>query len=318
MAGVPPDARGREAGLGGLDLGWLDLGWLDGWLERAFWSPAWRVRNDLPARALRLIADGVVQRHGVPGLAVRLGCTDRELSTVLLAELGAGPLALAEAYRAHTARMLLNLTDLPRADVAYAAGYAGLRQLDEALVPAFGVLPAMPATTRPGTVSLRLPTRLPVRPADWDAVLSFLVKRAVPGVESGADGRYGRTLALPHAPGTVWLGVVDSTVEAVLRLGDLRDLGTAVYRLRRLMDLDTDPVDVDSVLAADPALAPSVLAAPGIRVPGAVDGAELVLRAMLGQQVSVAAARTVTWRLVEALGTPLGPPVGSPVGSPVG
>jgi len=298
MAAV--DSPGREAG--------------NDRLAAPFFSPAWRVRTDLTARALRLIADGVVHRHGVPGLAGRLGCTDRELTTVLVAELGAGPLALAEAYRAHTARMLLDSTQLSAADVAFAVGYAGVRSLDEALSaahPASGGLRTgvrrpggvAAGVGRPGRVALRLPLR---PPADGRAVLSFLVKRAVPGVEYGADGRYGRTLALPHAPATVWLRVDDSTVDAELQLGDLRDLGTAVCRLRRLMDLDTDPAEVDGVLAADQALAPSVLAGPGIRVPGAVDGPELVLRAVLGQQVSVAAARTVTGRLAAALGATVG------------
>jgi AraC family transcriptional regulator, regulatory protein of adaptative response / DNA-3-methyladenine glycosylase II len=151
-------------------------------------------------------------------------------------------------------------------------------------------------------IALRLPVRAPV---DRRGVLSFLAKRAVPGVEHGTDAEYGRTLALPHGPATVWLSLGQSWLDVTLRLTDARDLDGAVSRVRRLTDADADPAAIDEVLAADPALLPSVLATPGIRVPGAVDGAELVLRAVLGQQISVAAARTTTGRLAEALGSPL-------------
>jgi AraC family transcriptional regulator, regulatory protein of adaptative response / DNA-3-methyladenine glycosylase II len=297
-------------------------------------SPEWALRTDLAARAMRLIGDGVVQRDGVAGLARRLGCSESGLTAVLSTELGAGPLELARAHRTHTARLLIESTGLGLADVAFAAGFAGERELDEGLLAVYGVRSGAlraaagsaagltagsaagsaagsvagstagggPAGSLPGTVALRLPLRAPM---DGTGLLSFLVKRAVPGVESGGDGRYGRALALPHAAATVWLSVGESTVDVVLRLGDLRDLGAAVSRVRRLMDADADPAGIDGVLAADPTLAPSVLATPGVRVPGAVDGAELVLRAVLGQQVSVAAARTAAGRLATALGAAL-------------
>ena len=266
---------------------------------------------------MRLICDGVVQREGVPGLAGRLGRSERHLTAVLTTELGAGPLVLADAQRLRVARLLVAQTRLRLADVAFAAGFAGERELDEALASGYGVRASTvraeaarhqdgaAAAPAPGTIALRLPVRAPM---DGRGVLSFLVKRAVPGVEHGSDhppGGYGRALALPHGPATVWLHVGESAVDVVLRLSDLRDLGAAVNRVRRLTDADADPVGVDEVLAADRALAASVLARPGVRVPGAVDGAELVLRAVLGQQVSVAEARTTTGRLAEALGAPL-------------
>jgi AraC family transcriptional regulator, regulatory protein of adaptative response / DNA-3-methyladenine glycosylase II len=299
-------------------------------------SPEWNVRADLAARAMRLIGDGVVERDGVPGLAGRLGYSQRHLTRVLTAELGAGPLALARAHRAHAARLLIETTELRMADVAFAAGFASVRQFNDTILAVFGVPPsalrsaALQAAAlgsaalgsaalgsaalgrgrhvapQPGTIALRLPFR---RPMDGAGLLAFLCARAVPGVEAGgeavAGGGYGRTLALPHGPATVWLRIEESYVDTVLRLGDLRDLGAAVSRVRRLTDADADPAGTDEALAVDPSLAPSVLATPGIRVPGAVDGDELVLRAVLGQQVSVAAARTMAGRLAAALGAEL-------------
>jgi AraC family transcriptional regulator of adaptative response / DNA-3-methyladenine glycosylase II len=280
-------------------------------------SPEWNVRADLAGRAMRLIADGVVERDGVPGLASRLGYSPRQLGRVLTAELGAGPLALARAHRAHAARLLVQRTDLAMADVAFAAGFTSVRQFNDTMLAVFAVPPSRlraeamrgqprlaPALVpvQAGTIALRLPFR---RPMDGVGLLRFLSARAVPGVEAAVDGRYARTLELPHGPATVSLRVDQSYVDTMLRLADLRDLVAAVARVRRLLDLDADPVGVDEVLRTDPALAPTTRDTPGIRVPGSVDGAETAIRAVLGQQVSVAAARTAAWRLAEALGSPL-------------
>jgi AraC family transcriptional regulator of adaptative response / DNA-3-methyladenine glycosylase II len=275
-------------------------------------SPEWNVRADLAARAVRMIADGLVEREGVPGLAARLGYSPRHLNRVLTAELGAGPLALARAHRAHTARVLVEGTVLPMAEVAFAAGFASVRQFNETLRAVYGVAPTvLRAEARgrsdaaaAGTLVLRLPFR---RPMDAAGVLGFLAARAVAGVEQVVDGTYRRTLRLPRGAGTVALTPADAYVTATLRLTDPRDLAPAVARLRRLLDLDADPVAIDAVLGADDALAPAVAAAPGIRLPGAVDPGEIALRAVLGQQVSVAAARTAASRLAAALGERLPP-----------
>jgi AraC family transcriptional regulator of adaptative response / DNA-3-methyladenine glycosylase II len=159
-----------------------------------------------------------------------------------------------------------------------------------------------------GKVTLRLPYR---EPYDAAGVMAFLAARAVPGVESIEDGAYGRTLRLPHGTGTVWLRPADGHFDCTLRLTDMRDLGSAVSRLRRLFDLDADPAAVADVLGADPVLAPSVAATPGIRLPGSVDGAEIVTRALIGQQITVSAARTALGTLTAALGDPLPSPDGS-------
>jgi len=276
-------------------------------------SPAWDTRADVVARSMRLIGDGLIDREGVPGLAARLGYSTRQLQRLLVDELGAGPLALARAQRAQTARVLIETTDLPFGDVAFAAGFGSIRQFNDTVRAVFDRSPgAMRGTHSPAGGKASIVLRLPYRaPFAAGPLIDFLRLRAVPGVEDAAtDGSYRRTLALPHAPGVVALSPADGHVRCSLALGDLRDLATAVHRCRRLLDLDADPVAVDSVLAADPQLAPLVAVHPGLRAPGAVDGAELAVRAVLGQQVSVVAARTIAGRLTTALGVPLPDPHG--------
>ena len=277
-------------------------------------SPLWDSREDLVARTVRLIADGVVDREGVPGLSARLGYSGRQLERLLHAELGAGPLGLARAQRAQTARLLVESTALPLADVALAAGFGSVRQFNETVREVFATTPgelrrrarsSLPST--PGTVTLRLPFRAPLWP---DNLFGHLAATAVPGVEEWRDGSYRRTLRLPHGTGVVALTPGPEHVLCRLGLTDQRDLPVAVARCRWLLDLDADPVAVDALLAQDELLAPLVANAPGRRVPRTVDGEELALRAVLGQQVSTAAARTHAGRLVADLGEPFSDPAG--------
>ncbi|MBK8447279.1 MAG: DNA-3-methyladenine glycosylase 2 family protein [Micropruina sp.] len=279
-------------------------------------SAAWNVRADTAARAMRLIGDGLVDREGVPGVAERLGYSVRQLQRLLADELGASPLALARAQRAHTARILLETTPMRLGEVAYAAGFGSVRSFNDAIRATYALTPGElrprlrrrpGADTRLGALELRLPLRLPFEPGN---LFGHLVATAVPGVEEWRNGAYRRTLELPNGPGIVALAPRPDHVAATLWLSDPRDLTPAIARCRRLLDLDADPVAVDQVLAADPALAPLVHAAPGRRVPGTVDGAELALRTVLGQQVSTAAARTQTGRLVARVGTPISDPDG--------
>ncbi|RKS80084.1 AraC family transcriptional regulator of adaptative response / DNA-3-methyladenine glycosylase II [Motilibacter peucedani] len=278
-------------------------------------SPEWDVRADSVARAMRLIADGVVDREGVPGLAARLGYSARQVERQLVAELGAGPLALARAQRAQTARLLVETTTLPMTEVALAAGFASLRSFNETVQTVFAMSPTQlrersrrrAAPAGPGELALRLPFRAPLNP---DNLFGHLAATAVPGVEEWRDGAYRRTLALPHGWGLVSLRPQPEHVECRLRLQDLRDLSAAISRCRRLLDLDADPVAVDEALAEDPALEPHVRKAPGRRVPRTVDVHELAVRAVLGQQVSTAAARTHAGRIAAALGTPVDDPDG--------
>ncbi|MFF8403403.1 AlkA N-terminal domain-containing protein [Streptomyces sp. NPDC015684] len=281
-------------------------------------SPEWNLRADLVARAMRLIADGVVDREGVPGLATRLGYSTRQVERQLLAELGAGPLALARAQRAQTARLLIETTPLPMAEIAFAAGFSSIRTFNDTVREVFALSPselrarvpgsrAAAAPGTPGTLALRLPFRAPLNP---DNLFGHLAATAVPGVEEWRDGAYRRTLRLPYGHGIVALGPRLDHIACRLTLSDLRDLTVAISRCRRLLDLDADPVAVDGRLRTDPLLAPLVDRAPGRRVPRTVDEAEFAVRAVLGQQVSTAAARTHAGRLVTAHGKPLDDPEG--------
>jgi AraC family transcriptional regulator of adaptative response / DNA-3-methyladenine glycosylase II len=277
-------------------------------------SPAWHGRADVVARAMRLIADGVVDRDGVGGLARRLGYSERHLHRLLVAEVGAGPLALARVQRAHTARLLLETTALPASAVAFAAGFSSIRQFNDTVRAVYAATPSALRAGRgrqaggpAGTITLRLAAR---NPLDAAGTLEFLGTRAVPGVEEVAGGAYRRVLDLPRGPGVVTLEDGGDHVSCTLRLTDVGDLGAAVQRCRRLLDLDADPVAVAEQLGTDPVIGDLVRAAPGLRVPGHVNGAELAVRAVLGQQVSVAGARTLAARLVERHGEPLRTPDG--------
>ncbi|MDX2731318.1 MULTISPECIES: AlkA N-terminal domain-containing protein [Streptomyces] len=279
-------------------------------------SPEWNARADSVARAMRLIRDGVVDREGVPGLAARLGYSARQVERQLLAELGAGPLALARAQRAQTARLLIETTELPMADVAFAAGFSSVRTFNDTVREVFALAPGelrtraarsvkTPAT--PGVIALRLPYRAPLNPSN---LFGHLAATAVPGVEEWRDGAYRRTLTLPYGHGIVALTPHPDHIACRLFLTDPRDLTRAISRCRWLLDLDADPVAVDDQLRADPLLAPLIDKAPGRRVPRTVDGAEFAVRAVLGQQVSTAAARTHAARLVTAHGIPVDDPEG--------
>ncbi|MFJ7773416.1 DNA-3-methyladenine glycosylase 2 family protein [Streptomyces sp. NPDC097107] len=279
-------------------------------------SPEWNQRADLTARAMRLIADGVVDREGVPGLAARLGYSTRQVERQLLAELGAGPLALARAQRAQTARLLIETTPLPMAEVAFAAGFSSIRAFNDTVREVYALSPSELRTrapkhrlagTAPGALSLRLPFRTPLNP---DNLFGHLAATAVPGVEEWRGGAYRRTLRLPYGHGIVTLTPHSDHIACRLTLSDLRDLTVAISRCRRLLDLDADPAAIDDQLRADALLAPLVDKAPGRRVPRTVDEAEFAVRAVLGQQVSTAAARTHAARLVTAHGDTVDDPEG--------
>lgn len=289
-------------------------------------SPEWNVRSDLIARAMRLIADGVVDREGVTGLASRLGYSVRQIQRQLTAEVGAGPLALARAQRAQAARVLIETSTLPASEVAFAAGFASIRAFNDTVQEVFALSPtelraratravarssrggmselASPAA---GTLSLRLPFRKPFCP---DNLFGHLAATAVPGVEEWRAGAYRRTIRLPHGHALVTLKPADDHVGCQISLTDQRDLASAISRCRWMLDLDADPVAVDAVLSQDPLLTALVANNPGRRVPRTVDPDEFAVRAVLGQQVSTAAARTHASRLVSAYGDRITDPHG--------
>ncbi len=286
-------------------------------------SPDWNVRGDVVARAMRLVADGAVERTGVAGVAAALGYSERHLNRLVTEELGAGLLAIARTQRAHTARILLETTGLPASEVAWAAGFGSIRSFNETIAAVYGEAPTAlrsrrtrggpgtdrrPSAARPPSgvahapIRVRLATR---QPFDAGALLTFLGHRSVAGLEEWDGRTYRRTLDLPHGHATVACHVTPGGLLAEFRLADLRDLAPGVARVRRLFDLDADPVAVADLLGADAWLGPLVAARPGLRVPGSVDAHEIVVRAIVGQQVSVAGAATVVGRLVAAHGEPL-------------
>jgi AraC family transcriptional regulator, regulatory protein of adaptative response / DNA-3-methyladenine glycosylase II len=267
-------------------------------------SPEWDVAADVAGRAMRMIADGVVEREGVSGLAARAGYSERHLNRVLVGQLGAGPLALARAHRAHTARTLVETTEMGFADIAFASGFASVRQFNATMREVYAATPSRLRASRrrakrtassPGMVTISLAVR---EPFDGAGLLRFLAARAVSGLEFADDYGYSRVLRLPHALGEVRLVPEASRVQCTMRLVDMRDLAAAVERCRRLLDLDADPLAIDQHLSADPLLAPWIAKRPGVRVPGEVDGFEIAVRAIVGQQISVSGARTIAARLV--------------------
>ena len=277
-------------------------------------SRAWDHRGDLVARALRLIAAGEVDERGVSGLAARLSVSERHVHRSLIAEVGVGPLALARTRRAQTARLLIDQTQLSMTEVAFAAGFASIRQFNDVMRAEFGVVPSALRRPNPvpdrtgGRLVLRLVHRAPYRVGE---IFGFLAARAVVGVEAGDASSYARTVATAHGPAVISIEPSDNCLIARLTIPDLADLGVLVARLRRLFDLDADPLAVDVTLAADPSLAPLVTRRPGLRVPGAVSGFEIAVRAVLGQQVSVAGARTLAGRICAELGEELPEAAGS-------
>jgi AraC family transcriptional regulator of adaptative response / DNA-3-methyladenine glycosylase II len=277
-------------------------------------SPDWNLRDDLASRAMRLVQDGVVERDGVEGLASRLGYSSRHLTRVLTAELGAGPLALARAHRAQTARTLLASTELPVADIAFASGFGSLRQFNDTIAAVYQATPtelrsltrrgpggARPADGAAGTLTLRLPARAPF---DRDGLFRFFADHAITGLEDADGETFARPLALPGGISRVEVRADPQGpgLIATVALARMDDVGVAVARLRRAFDLDADSHAIDAALAADPVLAPLVEAVPGIRIAGAFDPVEALFRTLVGQQISVAAARTALGRLVAAIG----------------
>ncbi len=270
-------------------------------------SRHWNHRHDLTAQALRLIADGVVDDAGVAGLAATLHVSERHIHRTLVAEVGAGPLQLAQSRRAQTARMLLEQTDLPVSDVAFAAGFSSIRQFNDVMKREFGSPPS--TLRRPTAPALDaadpiLILRLRVRPPyDVDHVGEFLAARAISGLEvhtrTSTGWSHRRIIALPSRPAAVEVSVLDEHV-VVRSDGDVRDSAQLVHKVQQWLDLNADPESINDVLSRDVVLRPLVESRPGMRVPTTVDPWETLIRAIVGQQVSVSGATTVLGRLVAA------------------
>lgn len=273
-------------------------------------SPEWNTRADLVGRAMRLIADGVVDREGVAGLAGRLGYSERQVHRQLAAEVGAGPQALARAQRAQTARLMLETTRLPVSEIAFAAGFASIRQFNETIQRLFATTPTTLRNAHAGLGDVRAPGAITLRlayrpPLDLPALLGFLGAHPIQGVEEYSEGTFRRSLSLPHGSAVIALRPTPGAdhVGCEIRLEDLRDLTAAVQRCRRLLDLDADQQAIRTLLEADPLLRPTVTAHPGRRVPGHLDVAELAVRVLLGHDPALA-------MLIPRYARPLPAPVG--------
>ncbi len=272
---------------------------------------AWRGTSNTVSRALALMEKGALDGAPVAVLAERLGLGERQLRRLFQRHLGASPLAVAQTRRLHLAKQLIHETHLSMTDVAHAAGFGSVRRFNETFRQMFQRAPAsirrvgaLPPQSASGDVVLLLAYRPPY---DWPLILAFLAKRAIPGIESVDDRRYARAIEIDGAQGIVGVEqAAGGALRAMIRFPRLSALPTIIARLRRVFDLAADPQAIAAHLCEDRTLAPLIAARPGLRMPGAWDGFELAVRAVLGQQISIAAARTLAGRLVTHFGTPLG------------
>ena len=272
---------------------------------------AWRGASNTVGRALTLIEAGALDAGDVEALADRLGVGERQLRRLFRQHLGASPVAVAQTRRVLLAKQLIHETRLPMTEVALAAGFGSLRRFNETFQQLYDRPPAalrrLDGADRPagtaGAISLTLPFKPPY---DWPAMLDFLGLRAIPGVERVADGRYARTIAIGEDRGVVSVELAGrDRLGVTVRFPKISALPAILARVRRVFDLAADPAAIGDHLARDPVLAPLVAARPGLRVPGAWDGFELAIRAILGQQITVTAARGLADKLVQAHGEPL-------------
>ncbi len=269
----------------------------------------WRGTTNTVSRALALIEAGGLDEADVEGFANRLGVGGRQLRRLFRQHVGASPIAVAQTRRILLAKQLIHETSLPMAEVALASGFNSVRRFNETFLEMFGRSPAKLRRIRDktkreaGALSVRLPYRPPY---DWDAMLSFLAARAVPGVEIVSENTYRRSIAIGDDCGVISVApAAKNRVNVSVRFPNMAALPQIIARVRRVFDLAADPDTIGAHLALDPVLATLVAARPGLRVPGAWDGFELAVRAIFGQQITVPAATKLLGRLVAAHGAPL-------------
>jgi AraC family transcriptional regulator of adaptative response / DNA-3-methyladenine glycosylase II len=267
-------------------------------------TPAWAGTSTTVQRGLRLIAEGALDDGNVEKLADRLGVTSRHLRRLFTRHLGASPLAVAHTQRLNFAKSLIEQTTLPMNDIAVASGFGSTRRFNDTFKKTYGRTPRELRMRQDATViSSAFCVQLPYRePFDWQALLGFFAARATPGVEQVEGQRYLRTIQIGDDHGVA--DVRDAGGHLTLNLHGFgtTSLIAVVQRLRAVFDLDASASDVHKVLRRDAVLKPLLKSNPGIRVPGAWDGFELTVRAILGQQVSVKAATTLAGRIVGRYG----------------
>ncbi|WP_231733134.1 MULTISPECIES: AlkA N-terminal domain-containing protein [unclassified Phenylobacterium] len=279
---------------------------------------AWRGTSNTVSRALALIEGGAMDTGDVDALAGRLGVGERQLRRLFRQHLGASPVAVAQTRRVLLAKQLIQETRLPMGEVALASGFGSVRRFNETFQQLFGRPPGALRRSKQAETPAAdgILVRLPYKPPyDWDAIIRFLADRAIPGVERVEPRRYARTLAIDGACGVVIVTPrSDGALQAEVRFPKLKSLPAVIARVRRVFDLSADPTLIGAHLSQDPALAPLVAARPGLRAPGAWDGFELAVRAILGQQITVSAARGLAAKLVAAYGEPIDDPAAADLG----
>ncbi|HTM58519.1 MAG TPA: AlkA N-terminal domain-containing protein [Candidatus Udaeobacter sp.] len=295
-------------------------------------TPAWIGTSSTVNRALRLIDEGGLDGNDIESLADRLGVTGRHLRRLFATHLGASPHAVASTRRVHFARRLIDETRLPFGDVALSAGFSNVRRFNHAIRETFRRTPrelrragasrssggdfrgasaraaaahrspAAPARAAAGALTLSLRARPPF---DGAALLEFLAKRAIPGLESVERGVYRRAIEIDGTRGSIAATMTREGAEVAVHLDAPRDLIRVAARLNRMFDLDADPGHILAHLSRDPLLARALAGRRDVRVPGTWDPFELAVRAILGQQISVRGAATLASRIVQRFGTPL-------------
>jgi AraC family transcriptional regulator, regulatory protein of adaptative response / DNA-3-methyladenine glycosylase II len=277
--------------------------------ETAPGQGAWRGASNTVSRALRLIAEGGLDEEASVGaLAERLGVGERQLRRLFRQHLGASPVAIAQNRRVHFAKQLIHETSLPMAEVALASGFGSIRRFNDTFSKLFKRPPGelrRRGLRDPAEVAAPVSLRLNYRGAyDWEAMLGFLAARAIAGVELVEHQRYRRVVRLGQAVGRIEVSHLPQRrcLTVTIRFPDVRALPLIVSRLRGLFDLDADLDVIGAHLSQDPRLAPLVARRPGLRTPGAWDGFELAVRAILGQQVTLQAGRTLAGRITAAFG----------------
>ncbi len=278
--------------------------------ETAPGTPAWEGTSAIVSRALRLISQGVLDENNVEVLAERVGIGDRHLRRLFLQHLGVAPVAVLRTQRLHLARQLIDETDMSMTGIAFAAGFNSIRRFNQAVLESFRESPTKlrHKAGRPchdgDPVTIRLAYRPPLA---WKQLLDFMSLRAIPGVESIENGAYRRSIEIDGEPGIIEvLPVEDESYLAVrMKLPVMTRIAQVIDRIRRIFDLSADPVRIAEDLGADAVLRPLVLAFPGLRVPGAWDPFELIVRAILGQQISVKAASTIAGCIAQRFGKPV-------------
>jgi AraC family transcriptional regulator of adaptative response / DNA-3-methyladenine glycosylase II len=272
---------------------------------------AWNGTSTSVDRALSLIAGGALDDERVGVLAERLGMGERHLRRLFAEHLGTTPIAVVQTRRVLFAKKLITDTALPMAQVALGSGFSSVRRFNETMRSVYGRSPTELRRVRAGqsggdgTVTLALAYG---GDYDWPVMSTWLGARAIGGVEViAADGRYIRSISHGGEVGTISVAFVPgaSHLQATIRFPNVAALLAIVDRIKRIFDLDADLATICEHLAADERLAPLVAHRPGLRVPGAWDGYELAVRAILGQQISIDAASSLASRLVRRFGEPL-------------